>query len=82
MFVLVNKKFRRVEGIAWLDGDYTSAAMSVRAQGGMQNAETGDGTLGGRAAEVEGKEGKTPNSHRSSTEAPPKLHRNITLTTP
>jgi hypothetical protein len=48
----------------------------------MQNAETGDGTVGGRAAEVAGKEGKNPNSHRNSTEAPPKLHRNITLTTP
>src|ERR1035441_1589196 len=43
-------------------------------------AETGNGTAGGRAARVGGKEAKNPNSHRNSTVTPPKPHRSSTVT--
>ena len=36
---------------------------------------------GGRQR-LQEKRGKTPNFHRNSIEAPPKLHRNITPSTP
>ena len=68
------------EGVTFL-----GAAVSItRVQGGMWSAETEDGAAGEWAAEIGGREGKTPdfsfeapsNPHRNSFEA----RRNITLT--
>jgi hypothetical protein len=36
----------------------------------MQNAETGHGTVGGRAAEIRGEEAKTPEILRRTIEDP------------
>ena len=49
--------------------------MSIRVQGGVQNAETEDGTVGERAGEIGEKEAKTPEILRRSIEDPSKCHR-------
>src|ERR1035441_10924238 len=56
------------------------AAVSIRVQGGMQNAETGHGTVGGRAAEIRGEEAKTPEILRRTIEEPSKNHRRSFVT--
>ena len=48
----------------------------------MQDAETGDSTVAGRAAEMGGKEAENTESRRNPVVTPSKPHRNITLPTP